>query len=342
MGTLLRKPSELQVQEAIKILIYGQPGVGKTTLALSAPEPALIDFDEGVHRVNALHQVPTLQVKSYDDFLKLIASNEIKPFASLVVDTAGKMLDYMGDYLIKNNPKLGRRDGSLTLQGYGARKVEFNRVLRYVSLLGKHLVFVAHDREDKDGDVRTIRPEIGGSSTGDLIRELDLVGYMEMIDKRITISFNPCERYYGKNTCGLAPLIEVPMLLDAKGAPIADNVLLTDIFNKYHANLSARKDVSLRYNKLINSISRGVEGASTPEALNEVVTSIAEAEHIWDSSLIARRLVTDRAKDLGFVFCPNTKQYKQYKADDEPKEGAKKALKATKAEAEGTAEKEEE
>ena len=34
---LIKKPSELQVQTTIKALLYGQPGIGKTTDALSAP-----------------------------------------------------------------------------------------------------------------------------------------------------------------------------------------------------------------------------------------------------------------------------------------------------------------
>ena len=67
--------------------------------------------------------------------------------------------------------------------------------------MGKSVIFVAHEREEKNGEDKQIRPEIGGSSAGDLIKELDLVGYMEAIGKDRTISFDPCEKFYGKNTC---------------------------------------------------------------------------------------------------------------------------------------------
>ena len=50
---LIKKPNELTVKNALSALIYGQPGMGKTTLALSSPQPLLLDFDGGVHRVNA-------------------------------------------------------------------------------------------------------------------------------------------------------------------------------------------------------------------------------------------------------------------------------------------------
>ena len=200
---LIRKPSELQVQTTIKALLYGQPGIGKTTDALSAPNPVLLDFDNGVHRVNVVHQTDTLQVASYNDFLAVLQSGELAPYKTIVIDTAGKMLDYMGAWLIQNDPKLGQRDGSLSLKGYGARKTEFIRVLKTISIMGKHLVFVAHEREEKEGDQKIIRPEIGGSSAGDLIKELDLVGYVQAIGKQRTISFDPCEKFYGKNTCNL-------------------------------------------------------------------------------------------------------------------------------------------
>lgn len=49
---LIKKPNELTVKNALSALIYGQPGMGKTTLALSSPQPLLLDFDGGVHRVN--------------------------------------------------------------------------------------------------------------------------------------------------------------------------------------------------------------------------------------------------------------------------------------------------
>ena len=48
---LIKKPNELTVKNALSALIYGQPGMGKTTLALSSPQPLLLDFDGGVHRV---------------------------------------------------------------------------------------------------------------------------------------------------------------------------------------------------------------------------------------------------------------------------------------------------
>lgn len=45
--SLLTLPSELKSGSHVSGMLYGQPGVGKTTVALSAPSPILIDLDRG-------------------------------------------------------------------------------------------------------------------------------------------------------------------------------------------------------------------------------------------------------------------------------------------------------
>ena len=42
---LIKKSNEIAIQRNVKMMVYGQAGMGKTTLALSAPKPLLLDFD---------------------------------------------------------------------------------------------------------------------------------------------------------------------------------------------------------------------------------------------------------------------------------------------------------
>ena len=49
---LLKNPSEITETVLVKGLIFSRPtGIGKSTLALSAPNPVMIDSDKGMRRV---------------------------------------------------------------------------------------------------------------------------------------------------------------------------------------------------------------------------------------------------------------------------------------------------
>ena len=70
--SLIKKANELVIPTTIKMMLYGQAGMGKTTVALSAPKPLLLDFDNGVKRVNMAHLdgIDTVQITSWKTYNK--------------------------------------------------------------------------------------------------------------------------------------------------------------------------------------------------------------------------------------------------------------------------------
>lgn len=309
--SVFKKPSELVFNSTIKALVYGQPGLGKSTLALSTPNPVLFDFDGGVQRVNGAFQCVTLPVSCWDEVLLGLDELEKEPndFKTIVIDTAGKMLDFMSAYIIKQDPKMAMRDGSLSLKGYGARKVMFINFLKRVSMMGKHVIFVAHEREEKDGELRIVRPEIGGSSQGDLIKELDLVGYMQAIGSERTISWTPQEKFYAKNTCNLPPMQKIPVIIDQQGKIIGSNNFLSVIFNKYNLYLQQEANVRKEYDALLKEIEDEVSCIADADMANAYVDSMKTKKQIWDSNAHAKNLISDKCKELGLKFNKTTKKY---------------------------------
>ena len=309
--SMFKKPSELAYNSTIKALVYGQPGLGKSTLALSTPNPVLFDFDGGIQRVNGAFHCPTLQVQDWTEVLQALQELEkdSNDFKTIVIDTAGKMLDYMSTYIIQQDNRLGKRDGSLTLQGFGARKIMFINFLKRVSMMGKHVIFVAHEREEKDGDIRIVRPEIGGSSAGDLIKELDLVGYMQAIGNKRTISWTPQEKFYAKNTCNLPPMQEIPVIIDAQGKIVGHNDFMSKIFENYDNYLKQESNTRKEYDELISEIEGEVACICDAEQANSYVLSMKDKKQIWDSNAHAKSLITDRCKELGLKFNKTTKKY---------------------------------
>lgn len=306
--SLFKQPSELEVSTTIKALIYGQPGLGKSTLGLSTPSPVLLDFDGGVKRVNGAFQCPTLQVKNWDMVIEAL-QEDLSPFKTIVIDTAGKMLDFMSAYIIKNDPKMGQRDGSLSLKGYGVRKTMFINFLSQCSMMGKNLISVAHEREEKDGENRIVRPEIGGSSAGDLIKELDLVGYMQAIGSERTISWSPTEKFYAKNTCNLPAMQKIPIIIDASGNVTGQNIFLSSIFDSYQAYLKKQADISNDYEALIDVVKENVELIVDADTANGITENIGKLQHIWDSKLKAGLMIRDKCNSLGLKLNKLTKKY---------------------------------
>lgn len=306
--SIFKKPNELKVNSTIKMLVYGNPGIGKSTLALSAPNPVLFDFDGGVHRVNGAFQCPTLQVNSWDEVLEGL-EEDLSEFGTIVIDTVGKMLDYMSVYIIKNDPKMAMRDGSLSLKGYGARKNMFINFISKCSMLGKNLVFVAHEKEEKDGEMRIVRPEIGGSSAGDLIKELDLVGYMQAIGTERHIFWSPQEKFYAKNTCNLPAAHKVTTTIDGNGNVIVQNNFLSLIFDNYRSYLDKQAALNDEYSALMDVIKESVEYVEDAETANQVAEKIKSFNHIWDSKLRGGMLLNEKCKALGLKLNKLTKQY---------------------------------
>lgn len=306
---LIKKPNELVVKTNLSALIYGQPGMGKTTLALSAPHPLLLDFDGGIHRVSAAHRVDTVQISKWEEVDEVMQDPDIAGYQTIVIDTAGKMLSFMDKYIMQNNPKMRKADGTLSLQGYGLRKNMFINFVNQVSLMGKSVIFVAHEREEKVGDEKQIRPEIGGSSAGDLIKELDLVGYMEAIGKKRTISFNPCEKFYGKNTCNLPERMEIPTLINDKGELIGENNFMTNIINTYSKYQAKQTELSSEYEDLMEVIKAQIEMVNDVESANNVSKSLAGMQRIFDSKIQAGILLNKRCKELGLKLNKVSKQY---------------------------------
>lgn len=301
--SLIRKPSQLEVKQTLTALIYGQPGAGKSTLACSAPSPVMLDFDGGATRINGAHQVPTVQVKRWEDVE--LALNEIKDageFATIIIDTVGKMMMYMEEYIKRTNAKMKNYDGSLTLKGYGLRKQMFLNFIKSVSVMGMNIVFVGHEIEQKRGDDTIIRPEIGGSSTNDLMKELDLVGYVETIGQSRTISFDPCDKYYAKNTCNMAGIIKLPILTDKDGNAVGENKFLCQVIDAYQARQQHNIELTSQYEALCDTIRSNASEIVDAQSANEFVAWVKSLHHLMNSKAVALSALSARVSQIGISY----------------------------------------
>lgn len=301
---IIKKPSELAPKSTLSMLIYGVPGSGKSSLACSAPGAVLFDYDGGVQRINGAFQVPTVQVSSWEDTQEAI--NEINASMpecrTVVIDTVGKMLEYLSAYIIKNDPKMRQRDGSLALKGYGVRKSMFINFINQLSLSGRNVVFVAHEREEKRGEETVKRPEISGSSAGDLIKELDLVGYMSFVGKERTIFFSPEETFYAKNSAGLAPAYTVPQIIDEAGNITGSNIFLQNIIEIYRQGQERKIAENKAFEHVVSSAKAAIAKVDSIDKLNALKAKIDTVKPIYDSKVVIGMALDQKAAELGGIY----------------------------------------
>lgn len=300
--TLIRKPAELEVPQKIKALIYGQAGMGKTTLALSAPKPLLLDFDNGIHRVNYGHQCDTVQIRSWGEALEVL-KEDLSAYDTIAVDTIGKMLDYIITYVCPvGNPRI---------QDWGKINNEFSGFTRTVASLNKNIIYVAHRDLRKEGDDNVFVPALREKSYTAIVTELDLLGYVEAKGTIRTITFNPTSRNDGKNTCNLPGLMNIPTVVDNAGKGLPNTFFQTEIITPYVANLNKRLDVAKAYDKVISELKEAIELITDELSANDFVNRIDSYEHVGNSKAIAGQLLMKKIKALGLTYNKEEKKYEQ-------------------------------
>ena len=245
----IMKGSEIVSPNRYLGLIYGSAGVGKSTLGCSATAPLIIDTDNGIHRVKKEYRANTIQPENFQDILDLFNDPKIiSEYKTLVFDTFGSFLDLMEDYVAQLAPANRQSNRDLTLKGYGVRKKEFIRILDKAKETGLSLLFIAHEKEERDGEDRIIRPLATGSSINDLITTMEFVGYVSMMGNNRTINFNPTQKYYAKNSLNLPPNLNIPAI-------DSQNTFIKDYIEKRIAEKieNEKKDI-VDVNKLITPI----------------------------------------------------------------------------------------
>lgn len=307
--SLIKNANELSMPTTVKMMIYGQAGSGKTSLALSAPQPLLLDFDGGVNRVNSSHLegVGIVQVTNWQEALSVLRE-DLSRFRTVVVDTAGKMMDFIVAY------KCGTRQPSI--RDWSAINAEFNNYTRTLAMLGKNVIYIAHRDINRDGDDTVYIPMLRAKNFSSIVTELDLLGYMEtrLENGRLTrtITFDPTNRSEGKNACNLPGIMDIPQILDANGNPTAKNDFVqTRVLAPYFAMLAAKKEQQQKYAAVLKEITDAVELISNTEEAKKFADSIDQFNHVGASKAVARQKFAAKLAELSIKYDAKTKKYVQ-------------------------------
>lgn len=298
------KPSELTFQnQRFSAILYGAPGVGKTTLACSAPKPLLIDLDRGIQRIKAQHRPTCLIEKTYEELLKDLESEEIQEFETIVIDTGGALITLLQDYVMRKDPVNRTKSGTISQKGYGAVKLEFQSLTnRLKTVLNKNIIYVFHTVEEKNKDgVAVQRLLCEGSSKNIVWQPCDFGGYVFMNGDQRMIGFTPTDEYFAKGCYGIGGVRKIPAL------GVNDrNDYITKLFEEANANIAKDNQFFASEREAYeNAMEKGkamIEAWKTPEEFTKAKDELKKLSHALTSFVELCAICKQRIIELGFQW----------------------------------------
>jgi hypothetical protein len=171
-----------------RLLVYGEPGVGKSSLAASFPDAVFLQIEDGTPSDLELNSFGKLN--TFDEVMEAIAAlyRENHPYTTLVVDSISELQRLVFAETCARGDEKGNRKDSIEAFGYGKGYVLAQKVWRDFidgfndlrTQKGMTIVLIAHSTVDRFDDPETVsynRYEIDlhARSVGAIEREMDAI-----------------------------------------------------------------------------------------------------------------------------------------------------------------------
>ena len=215
-----------ELQQPLKVLLYGRHGTGKTTAAVesSSQGPVLVIDAEGGLMPSALEQhgantnnitvwpprgtrlTAKMLSELHRDLTAALADNP-NALHAIVFDSITEI-----HHLLRENASQERIDGSRVVvdpdyvdrDDYNKMTTQLRRIIRLFRDLPCHIVFTALERSEESGE---IRPALSPALATDLMGYVDLVGRVAMFQGMSVARFQPTNQINAKDRSGKLPEI---------------------------------------------------------------------------------------------------------------------------------------
>jgi phage nucleotide-binding protein len=162
MAIQLKRTKEATAQ-AVKLLVYGQAGAGKTSLIPTLPAPVILSAEGGLLSI-ADTNLPFVEITSIGELQEaykwLTSSAEATEFESVALDSISEIAE-----VVLNAEKKATKDPR---QAYGAMQEQMADIIRgFRDLPGKHVYMSAKLEKTQDEMGRVLyAPSMPGNKTG--------------------------------------------------------------------------------------------------------------------------------------------------------------------------------
>lgn len=284
---------------AIKVYFYGDPGMYKTTLGMTADKPLIIDADQGAYRTGANRRGDVVIAQSWLD-ISNITEQDMAPYNTVVFDTIGRVLDLIKAHLA-NDRKNIKGDGSLKLNIQGVANTMFSTFVNKIITSGRNVVFIAHATEDKNDNLTLIRPDLGGKNRQEIYRLCDAMAYLcletnkQGVQERV-LKFESQEGYHSKDAGNLGN-VPIPDLRQSQNCSFLGNLIesVKTTINTMTPEQQATQKLKLEWEQWTKSCSE----AKFPSDFNALMSELNQEhpyfKNMWDC-------MKHYAKNLNFIY----------------------------------------
>jgi len=292
---ILKKEESLPKRPVV-IVLYGEPGIGKTSLFNTSENPLLLDFDRGVDR--SINRQDTLLVSKWEDVQAEEKAGTFANYSTIGIDTAKAALD---DFLMSFVVRQDYAAAKNKLKAYGAIGDEFKLFVNNRRADNAELVIIAHAKDEKEGDVIKKIPDVTGQSYNLLLRIADQVGYMRTINNKRSIQWEPTDTTIGKNVARL-PITEIPDETDS-----AFRTYMAQIIERVKDAIATMSEAQKEAMEKMAIFQESIASCEDPEELTDILALVSEMPPSYSAAL--RKLISERAKSCGFIVNHKTKAF---------------------------------
>lgn len=261
------KKNDVRPERPVIIVLYGQPGSGKTSIATTADKPILIDCDRGSDR--AVQLVDTLVANKWEEITSQI--KDLSGYKTVICDTAKAALDdFLSQYVCDLNYKLKTN----SLKRFGQMADEFKDFVGTLQSFGIDLVFICHDKETAEGDIIKHAPDCTGSSKDLLLRKADQVGYVALNNGKRSISFEPRDNFVGKNVAQI-PEEQIPDY----GTPEFTDFMAT-VIKRVKQAIHNKTEAQRKADEMLEGLRVELDAVTTDKAAAELMKKCADLPQV--------------------------------------------------------------